>query len=221
MEYQLIRSRRKTIAICVDRDGNVTVRAPLRAAQGIIDRFICEKQEWIEEKSSQMAANAAVRQEFRVSPGSTLPLMGKEYPVLRGERVAFDGTGFILPQEAFETLKPKLVRLYQSIALDVLSRRTEDYAVRTGFRPSGVRIGSARTCWGSCSGKNRLNYSWKLILVPPEQIDYVIVHELAHTVEHNHSPRFWALVGQVLPDYPARRRQLKASAQKLQQQGWD
>lgn len=221
MEYQLIRSRRKTIAICIDRDGNVTVRAPLKAGGAFIDRFITEKQDWIEEKSAQMAANAQSRREFSVSPGSTLPLMGKEYPVLSGERVAFDGASFYLPEEAFDTLKPKLIRLYQSIALDFLSRRTDFFAKQTGFQPTGVRIGSARTSWGSCSGKNHLSYSWKLILVPPEQIDYVIVHELAHTVEHNHSPRFWALVGQILPDYQLRRKQLKLSALELQKQGWD
>ncbi len=180
-----------------------------------------EKQSWIEEKSSQMAENAAARREFRVAPGSALPLLGREYPVLPGERVAFDGKSFFLPNGDFETLKPKIIRLYQSIALKVISERMNDYVRQTGLTPSGMRIGSANTRWGSCSGKNRLSFSWKLVLAPPEQVDYVIVHELAHTREHNHSPRFWKLVSQVLPDYQLRQKKLKAVARELQKQDWD
>lgn len=221
MDYRLIRSRRKTIAICIGRDGEVVVRAPLKADRRRIDAFVQEKQGWIEEKSSQMAENAAARRGFRVAPGSALPLLGKEYPVLPGERVAFDGKSFFLPDEAFETLKPKIIRLYQSIALKVVSERMNDYVRQTGLTPSGVRIGSANTRWGSCSGKNRLSFSWKLILAPPEQVDYVIVHELAHTREHNHSPRFWKLVAQILPDYQLRQKKLKTVAHELQKQDWD
>ncbi len=216
----MIRSRRKTIAICIGRDGVVIIRAPMKAAQSTINGFVREKQSWIEEKSSQMAENAASRREFHVAPGSALPLLGREHPVLAGGCVTFDGTSFTVPDEAFETLKPQIIKLYQSIALKVISERTDYYAKQAGFMPSGVRIGSANTCWGSCSGKNRLSFSWKLILVPPEQIDYVVVHELAHTLEHNHSARFWKLVEVVLPDYKIRRKKLKAIAQDLQKQDW-
>ena len=72
-----------------------------------------------------------------------------------------------------------------------------------------VRLSSARTRWGSCSARGNLNFHWKLILMPPEVLDYVVVHELAHRREMNHSPRFWAIVEKVLPDYKERRRWLK------------
>jgi len=221
MDYRLIRSRRKTIAICIGRDGEVVVRAPLKADRRRIDAFVHEKQGWIEEKSTLMAENAAARREFRIAPGSALPFLGKEYPVLPGEQVAFDGKSFFLPDGDFETLKPQIIRLYQSIAVKVISERMNDYVRQTGLTPSGVRIGSANTRWGSCSGKNRLSFSWKLILAPLEQVDYVIVQELAHTREHNHSQRFWKLVAQILPDYQLRQKKLKAVARELQKQDWD
>lgn len=219
MEYQLIRSRRKTIAVCIARDGSVVVRAPLRAAQSVIDHFVWEKRSWIEEKSGEMAARDAARKQFQVLPGSTLPLLGQNYPIVSGNQAAFDGRQFFIPDEEFETVKPKLVQLYKNLAGQVIPRRVEYFSTRTGWVPAGVRIGSASTAWGSCSGKNRLNFTWKLVMARPEEIDYVVVHELAHLVEHNHSARFWRLVESVLPDYRERRSKLKDLGENLQKIG--
>jgi hypothetical protein len=219
MEYQLIRSRRKTIAICIARDGSVIVRAPLRTAQTAIDCFVQEKQSWIQEKSAQMAQYDSERKEFQVSAGSRLALLGCEYPVALADQVSFDGAGFYITDEPYETLKPKLIQLYKSLAEQIIPERVGYFSKRTGWAPSGVRIGSANTAWGSCSGKNKLNFTWKLVLAAPEEIDYVIVHELAHLQEHNHSKRFWKLVESVLPDYQARRSKLKLVGKKLQKIG--
>jgi predicted metal-dependent hydrolase len=220
MEYQLIRSKRKTIAICVNRDGSVAVRAPLRAAQRMIDRFVREKQDWITEKSTQMATNAAVRENFNITVGSALPLLGQEYPVVQGEKIAFTGSCFTIPDEDFATLKPKLIALYKILAQTMIPERTAYFSKQTALFPTNVRIGSANTYWGCCSGKNSLNFSYKLIMAEPEVIDYVVVHELAHTVEHNHSARFWQLVQEVLPDYKERRAKLRLLEKKLQKQDW-
>ncbi len=220
MEYQLVRSKRKTIAICVNRDGSVTIRAPLRATQSTIDRFVREKQDWITEKSTQMAANAAARKNFEVTTGSTLSLLGQDYPVEQGESVAFTGSCFTIPNGDFKTLKPLLVNLYKTLAQKIIPERTAHFSKQTALFPAHVRIGSANTYWGCCSGKNSLNFSYKLIMAEPEVIDYVIVHELSHTVEHNHSARFWKLVQGILPDYKERRAKLRLLEKKLQKQGW-
>ena len=96
----------------------------------------------------------------------------------------------------------------------------ERFAPLVGKAPQQVRITSAKTRWGSCSAKGGLNFSWRLLLAPPEAVDYVVVHELAHLVEFNHSPRFWAIVKGILPDYKARRQSLKAVQETLLRQGW-
>lgn len=216
MEYRLVRSKRKTIAICIDRDGGVTVRAPQRAANSLIERFVQEKQEWIRVKSGQMQQLAAERNGYRVLPGTFLPLLGRDYPVEEGEGVSFDGTSFFVPQEEFSVLRPKLESLYKQIARQIIPERVGYFSKVTGLVPRGVRVGSAKTSWGSCSGENRLSFTWRLVLAAPEQLDYVVVHELAHLQEHNHSARFWHLVESILPDYLDRRKKLKLLGENLQ-----
>lgn len=220
MEYQIIRSRRRTIAICISKDGAVLVRAPLRTAQSTIDRFVGEKQDWILEKSALMAANAAVREKFSITAGSFLRLLGNDYPVVLGENIDFTGNVFTITQEDSGETKPRIVDLYKTIAQRVIPERVAFFSKQTGLTPASVRIGSATTSWGSCTGKNGLHFSWKLIMAEQEVIDYVVVHELAHTMEHNHSARFWRLVEKILPDYQERRAKLKLLEKKLQGQDW-
>jgi predicted metal-dependent hydrolase len=78
-----------------------------------------------------------------------------------------------------------------------------------GFQPGEVKINSAKTRWGSCNRKGSVNFTYRLLFVPEELIDYVVVHELAHLKEMNHSDRFWSVVAQTMPDYKERRRQLR------------
>ena len=87
--------------------------------------------------------------------------------------------------------------------------RVEHYARLMGVRPTAVRFTSAKTRWGSCSPKNSVSFSVRLMTKPSEAIDYVIVHELAHIREHNHSPRFWAIVAAYMPDYRERKKLLR------------
>jgi predicted metal-dependent hydrolase len=220
MEYSLIRSKRKTIAICINKEGGVAVRAPLHAPQSAIDRFICEKKDWIAEKSGQMSALAETRKKYAVTQGSSLPLLGRDYPVIDAKEVAFTGTFFTVPKEEFSVLKPRLIHLYASLAKTVIVERTDYFSKKMELFPTGVRIGSANSYWGCCSGKNKLNFSWKLMMAESEVIDYVVVHELAHIAEHNHSERFWRLVEQTLPNYRKLRGKLKLLEINLRKQDW-
>jgi len=87
--------------------------------------------------------------------------------------------------------------------------------------PASVKVNGAKSRWGSCSGKNSVNFSYLLITAADGLIDYVITHELAHTKEHNHSGRFWAIVGDALPDYKERRRALRELQKRLASEGWE
>lgn len=97
----------------------------------------------------------------------------------------------------------------RACAEETIPQRVAFYAKMMGVQPSGIKITSAKTRFGSCSGKNSLCFSWRLMLYPPEAVDYVVVHELAHIREKNHSPAFYAVVAAVLPDYKAREQLLK------------
>ena len=110
----------------------------------------------------------------------------------------------VFPQEYEED--PKLEAAYRRKARERIGQRTAYFAALMGVTYGRISIRSAKTRWGSCSSEGNLNFHWKLVLMPPEVLDYVVVHELAHRKEMNHSRKFWAEVKNVLPDYEKRRK---------------
>ena len=104
---------------------------------------------------------------------------------------------------------PELEKLYRKKAKMQLENRCAYFAKRMAVDYNRIAVRAAKTRWGSCSAQGNLNFHWKLVLMPPEILDYVVVHELAHRKEMNHSQRFWAEVERILPDYKARRKWLK------------
>ena len=110
-------------------------------------------------------------------------------------------------QEEIQSLKQR--------ALEIIPERVEYFAPLIGVTYGGITIRTQKTRWGSCSSKGNLNFNCLLMLTPPEVLDYVVVHELCHRREMNHSPKFWAEVERVLPDYDARRKWLKENGQTL------
>lgn len=101
------------------------------------------------------------------------------------------------------------VKKLKEEARSVLSHKTFQYANMLGVTYNRIRIGSQKTCWGSCSSKGTISYNWRLILMPEEIQNYVVVHELCHLFEMNHSKRFWEKVASVMPDYVTYRKWLK------------
>ena len=110
---------------------------------------------------------------------------------------------------------PALEARYRELARAVIGQRVSYFAAKMGVTYGRIPIRDQKTRWGSCSGRGNLNFNWKLVLMPPEVLDYVVVHELAHRKQMNHSPLFWAEVGRVLPDYESRRRWLKEHGKEV------
>lgn len=164
MDYEIIRSKRKTLAVEVKGDGRVIVRAPLGAKRDYIERFIASNSAWIERAEARQAERRLAHPE----PSDE-------------ERAAL-----------------------VALARQVLPERTAYYAKIMGLTPTGITITGAKTRFGSCSPKNRISYSWRLMQYPEAAIDYVVVHELAHIVHKNHSKDFYALIERYLPDYKER-----------------
>ena len=169
MEYQLIRSKRKTLAIEITRDARLVVRAPLRCSQARIEQFLTEKQTWITLHLQKMQQ----RRENHPEP---------------------------TPEE--EALLRKKAR-------NLLPGLVNRYAVQMDVQPAGITITGARTRFGSCSPKNRLSFSFRLMDYPMEAIEYVVVHELAHILHKNHSAAFYAEIEKILPDWKTRNQLLK------------
>jgi len=223
-EYTLIRSRRKTLAIHITKAATVEVRAPMKAPCADIDRFVASKEKWITAHLGKLISNLAEKSAFSLGCGDKLTLCGKEYPIIakNGSHAGFSGENFYIPPDLRpEQIKPMIVRLYKLIAKQFIEPKIAKFAASMGVAPTAVRINSAKTRWGSCSGRNSLNFSWKLMMAGEDVIDYVVVHELAHIKEHNHSQRFWAAVAEAMPDYAARKRKLKDLQEKLSKEDWD
>jgi len=169
MNYELIRSDRRTVALEVTREGRVLVRAPRRMTQKDIDSFVAKHQDWLDTHLAKQKTWQAAHPE----------------PTPQEQQAMLERAKAILPE--------KVAR----------------YAAIMGLQPSGITITGARTRFGSCSPKNRLCFSWRLMAYPEEAVDYVVVHELAHIVHRNHGPEFHALVESILPDHRKRRAMLK------------
>jgi len=223
-EYSLVRSKRKTIAIYILEDGSVEVRAPLKASKASIEKFISEKSDWILEHSVRRAEKFEEKQNFSLSFGDTVLYRGKSYPILphNGSNAFFSGEAFMMPENIdINAIMPTMVKLYKILAKYHITQRVEYFANIMNCAPTAVKINSAKTRWGSCSGKDSLNFSWRVILAEDELIDYVVVHELAHTKEHNHSARFWAVVASVMPDHKELRERMKLLSDRLSRENWD
>lgn len=222
--YTVTKAPRKTAAIYVLKDGSVEVRCPKNFPDREIDRFVKENADAIERKVKLTLKNKNSKDAFCIRPGDKLLFLGKEYPLktLPTLEIGFDEACFYIPDRMpAADIKPTIINIYKKLAVSVLKVKTEDYAEKMGVAPTNVKINSAKSRWGSCSGRNSINFSWRLIMADERCVDYVVVHELAHILEHNHSARFWALVGQYIPDYKQQNKSLRELQKKLAVEDWD
>ena len=214
---QIIHSKRKTLALIVKPDGSVIVRVPLRASQKSIREFIDSNAKWIEKKRAQaLAALPAMPKQY--AAGEIFYYLGNPYPleIVKGQKKPLLlHVNFRLAESAQSKARLAFERWYRTQARQILAERVDCYASQYDFQYKKIGITSARTRWGSCNANGGLNFSWRLILAPMEAVDYVVVHELVHTVFHNHSKRFWTRVEAILPDYEERRKWLRKNGQKL------
>lgn len=165
MQYQLIRSKRKTVCLEIDANGVLLVRAPRAMRKSDIDTLIQRKSQWI----------ARTRERMQAQPKKS----DQDIPALT------------------------------QAAQQYLPKRVEYYSALLGVTPTGVRITKAKKRFGSCSANGHVCFSCFLMLYPTPAIDYVVVHELAHLKELNHSQRFYRIIASVMPDYQKRIQMLK------------
>ena len=213
---EIIRSKRKTIALVVQPGGRLVVRAPQRATLKQIRAVVERHADWVEAKLKEMEARPAPR---TFTEGSRLPYLGRDYPLRLapgpGSGLRFDGLAFTLADGAAARAAFLFEQWYRVQARKVFTERVGHFAAGHGFEYGKIRISSARTRWGSCSSKGTLSFTWRLALAPLEVVDYVVVHELVHLRVKNHSPDFWRGVEAILPDYKSRRKWLKVNGGSL------
>ncbi len=221
IEYKLVRSSRKTLAIHILADASVEVRAPYQCPISDIEDFINKKLSWIEKKKAERNAPPVKGREFCIQ--DTLLYRGDEYPVnqIDSEVVGFNYKAFYVPKKlangsmGYDTSHDIIVDLYKKLVLPFVWDTVKHYSDLMKIQPASVKISKAEKQWGSCSSDGNLNFSWMLATVNQQVLDYVVVHELCHIIEHSHSARFWKMVEGILPDYSERKQLLKAAEMRL------
>ena len=213
MNYQLIRSKRKTLSLNINSNAELIVRAPNRLSVKKIEQFINEKSNWIDKKS--ISIHAKKPQKPNYTEGEKFLYLGGEYPLSvntsHAKGLSFDGQMFSLDMGE----KKEFLAWYKAAFKKVALPRLNYYADLYQLNYQQVRLKTQQTLWGSCSGVNNINLNYLLIMAPMSVIDYVIVHELAHTKIKNHSKDFWQLVESILPKYKASKSWLKENGHKL------
>jgi len=208
---KIIRSRRRTLALQITPDARLIVRAPKHASLDYIKNTISKKKGWIEEKQRLMQKRCKdiITREFK--EGGEFFYLGKRYRlsmVEGSENLSFD-SGFKLGHSHRDKAKELFSDWYKKRAFDKISERVEWYCALFGLKHNSVRVTDAQKRWGSCSIDDKLCFSWRLVMAPLEVIDYVVIHELAHLKERNHSKKFWDGVREMMPDYKKNLKWLK------------
>ena len=213
MNYQLIRSKRKTLSLNINSNAELIVRAPNRLSVRKIEQFINEKSNWIDKKSTSIHAKKSQKPNY--TEGEKFLYLGGEYPLSvntsHAKGLSFDGQMFSLDMGE----KKEFLAWYKAAFKKVALPRLNYYADLYQLNYQQVRLKTQQTLWGSCSSVNNINLNYLLIMTPMSVIDYVIVHELAHTRIKNHSKDFWQLVESILPKYKASKSWLKENGHKL------
>ncbi len=217
---ELVRSKRRTISIIINKDAKITVRAPLKASMQDINAFILEKRDWINRKTTEILEKKKQLKEKFFVTGENFFYLGKPYPLklISGFDYAFnfDGKEFSMDSKYRNSAKKLFSVWYKSQAEMFLPKRIEEIATKTGLSFNQIKINGATKRWGSCNSKKIINLTWRLILLPEFIIEYIIIHELSHTKHLNHSYKFWDLVLQHCPNYKKAEKWLNKSSDMYQ-----
>lgn len=213
--YQVVRSNRKSVALVIDNEANLIVRAPLQMQDAMIEEFVHKKKRWINEKQQQVAVFGEKHPPVVVETGESILYLGSTYAIIKDaiDTVQVSGNELFVPNEFGIA---EMTEWLKSEAMRVISERVNNYAGIMGVTPGEIKLSDAKARWGSCSTKNNLNFAWRLIMCPLSVIDYVVVHELSHITYKNHSPAFWARVKTVLPNYEDNQDWLKVNKKLME-----
>jgi predicted metal-dependent hydrolase len=216
------RKRRKTISLQISDKSELVIAAPYFTPISEINRFVREKQDWISEAIQKHKEGVIKNKAKEYTTGEHFFYLGEPYPLevffepLENVGVVFwDNRLFLNAQENKDLRKQYFVLWYKKKAHKYIGERVDFYSRMLKLQPGNLRITSAESRWGSCSEDNDLAFSFKLMMAKPEVIDYVVVHELMHIKEKNHSADFWRLVESAIPQYKLHRRWLKENNSKF------
>ena len=187
---------------------------PSHAQQKQIIDFIHSKKEWIRSKISLQKNNSADSKIKKFIEGELFPYLGQHYKlkIKEGNSVELDGDSIIIGNNDKNMTKKIFTKWYKRQTLCLIKEKIDLYGKSMNLSPKSIKITSARQRWGSCAHTDTLSFPWRIICLPANIIDYIVIHELAHISQKNHSKDFWNIVSSVLPDYKTHKKWLKEEA---------
>ncbi len=210
--------RRKTLSLKIEGD-RLRVLAPSRTPLRHVDEVVQMKANWIAERLAEPPTN---RVRDQLKPGGHLPLLGEQIPVGEGlrpfsyhhEPLSDAGPSFSVNPYS-DRMVEEAERWFRAAARVDIEDRVSRWSHEAEVAPMRIQIRDQKTRWGSASSRGTLSFNWRLIFAPPEIVDYVVVHELCHLIEPNHSKDFWDLVDEAMPNAQHWRQQLKEIGESL------
>ena len=213
--HKIIKSKRRTLSLSINENAELIVRAPNQISNKQIEEFIIEKSKWINKNKNLMQSRI---NEMNDSDSDYL-FLGNIYPLIKvyenPNKIDFNGTEFITSIENQDKFKSSLKSWYKIKFKEIAIPRLNYFSDKYNLKINQVRFKNQKTLWGSCSSKNNINLNYLLVMAPMIVIDYVIIHELVHTVHKNHSENFWNAVEAIMPDYKKAKKWLNKNGYKL------
>ena len=210
LRFELKRSgRRKTMQITVERDGQLIIMAPPDISEESLSSYVREKKFWIYTKLAEKDRLQAIIPKKQFIDGEGFLYLGRSYRLRLVNDLdvplRLQQGRFLLRHDAGDEGRQHFIRWYTQQGRKWLEKRLARFTGRMEVAPAGVKVQDLGYRWGSCGKADWLYFHWKTILLPAHIAEYVLVHELAHLHEDNHTPLFWNRIGRVMPDYELRK----------------
>lgn len=213
---KIVRSNRRSVSLVITKEASLEVRAPFNVPLEIIQGFINKKRSWIERNKESVRKLRASVVTKQFVDGEEFLYEGSNYQLQSSVCEAISISDVLhFPKKFLPEAKLHLIAWYKIQASKKIIERVNHYANNTGLKYKAIKLTNAKRSWGSCSHKGSLNINWRLVMAPPAILDYIIVHELVHLVEKNHSKQFWDRVQAILPNYEEQERWLKQKGNML------
>ena len=236
IQVHIVRSKRKTICMSINKDGSVTVKAPrLYPSEAEIAKFVEQKSDWIIKQREKMQDREDMKLVRRFETDYSFPYLGKERLLemqsAKKTSISYQDEKIIIKTNALdklledydaqenkqiiEKLANDMKKWYKKQSFAYISKRVEYYKQIVGVTVTSVSIKSRKSQWGSCDSNGNLTFSWRLVMARPSAIDYVVVHELCHRKHMDHSRDFWREVKKYMPDYEDEKKWLEENSVNL------
>ncbi|NLC16389.1 MAG: M48 family metallopeptidase [Clostridiales bacterium] len=213
MKYQLIKSNRKTLAVCIDYTGKVIVKAPINLSFDKINEFLIKKSNWI--AKNQIYAQNRYQKYKNLYTYNEVMYKGKiiKCAFKNARKISITSEQLLIPQKY--QLPNKQNALKNALKRFLIQESEKEFIIKlnkfssSGFKYNSLKIINSKSKWGSCDKQGNIGLNFRAIMLPSVFLNYLIAHELAHTIHFNHSTKFWDIVRSLIPDCKNIRKELK------------